>query len=183
MHLDADRHGDHGPSRIDGGSACIATVAPPASTTAPTEQAAAFPFATFAASEDPVTEEAAAKFQAALNEMLNLPLKAGIEAGGGGMSATVMTAGGTWSGTAGRADGIRAIQADDQFAIGSITKSVVAAQMMHLVEAGAPIDTSVQRSRLNPVEFGQNVVSVSNDRACFHRGWLTTKKLNADRGF
>ena len=61
------------------------TVAPPAST-APTEPDGAFPIATFAAMrEDPVTEESAAEFQAALNEM----------AGGGGMTATVMSADGT----------------------------------------------------------------------------------------
>ena len=52
------------------------------------------------------------------------------------MSATVMTAEGTWSGTTGKADGVRDLQVDDQFAIASITKSVVAAQVMLMVEAG-----------------------------------------------
>ncbi|HVM11288.1 MAG TPA: serine hydrolase domain-containing protein [Actinomycetota bacterium] len=55
---------------------------------------------------------------------------------GGGMSATVMTAEGTWSGTVGTADGARDLQVDDQFAIASITKSVVAAQVMSMAEAG-----------------------------------------------
>jgi len=111
------------------------TVAPPASSpvvapsTAATAPAAPFPIATFAAiSEDPVTEESAAKLQAAL--------ALHDVSGGGGMSATVMTADGTWNGTTGKADGVRDLQVDDQFAIASITKSVVAAQVMLMVEAG-----------------------------------------------
>ena len=104
------------------------TLAPRASTE-PTGPAAVFPVATFAAiSEDPVTEELAAQFQAAL--------ALHDATGGGGMSATVMTAEGTWSGTTGKADGVRDLQVDDQFAIASITKSVVAAQVMLMVEAG-----------------------------------------------
>jgi CubicO group peptidase (beta-lactamase class C family) len=88
-----------------------------ASSTAAT---APFPVATFTAiSEDPVTEELAARFQ----EALALP----DVTDGGGMSATVMTAEGTWSGTTGTADGVRDLQVDEQFAIASITKSVVAA--------------------------------------------------------
>ena len=52
------------------------------------------------------------------------------------MAATVMTADGTWSGAAGKADGVRDVRVDDQFAIASVTKSVVAAQVMQMVEAG-----------------------------------------------
>ena len=90
---------------------------------------AAFPTEAFAAiSEDPVSEELAAKLQAAL--------ALHDVTGGGGMSATVMTAEGTWSGTTGKADGVRDLQVDDQFSIASITKSVVAAQVMLMVEAG-----------------------------------------------
>jgi D-alanyl-D-alanine carboxypeptidase len=77
-------------------------------------------------SEGPVTDERAGEFQALLNDM----------AGEGGMAATVMTADGTWSGATGTADGTRPVQVDDQFAIGSITKPVVAAQVMQLVDAG-----------------------------------------------
>ena len=57
-----------------------------------------------AISEDPVTEELAAEFQAAL--------ALHDVSGGGGMSATVMTADGTWSGTTGTADGVRDLQVD-----------------------------------------------------------------------
>jgi len=110
------------------------TVAPPPSTTlaTPTSETSTVPIAPFpttafaAISEDPVTETAAADFQTALEEM----------AGGGGMSATVMTADGTWSGAAGKADGVHDMQPDSQFGIGSGTKPIIAAQVMRLVEAG-----------------------------------------------
>ncbi len=94
----------------------------------PTRLVAAFPTEAFAAiTEDPVPDDLAAKFQAAL--------ALHDVTGGGGMSATVMTAEGTWSGTTGKADGVRDLRVDDQFAIASITKSVVAAQIMLMVEA------------------------------------------------
>jgi hypothetical protein len=85
----------------------------------PSEQAPAFPTAAFAdIREDPVSEEAAAAFQAALSEM----------AAGAGMAATVMTADGTWSGATCKADDVRDVRVDDQFAIARVTKSVVAAR-------------------------------------------------------
>jgi len=84
----------------------------------PSDQSETLPTAEFAdISEDPVSAELAARFQAALSEM----------AGGGGMAATVMSAEGTWSGATGKADEIRGVRVDDQFAIASVTKSVVAA--------------------------------------------------------
>ena len=93
----------------------------------PSEPAASFPIAAFAdINEDPVSEKVAAEFQAALSDM----------AAGGGMAATVMTADGTWSGATGKADGVRDVRVNDQFAIASVTKSVVAAQVMQMVEAG-----------------------------------------------
>lgn len=93
----------------------------------PSDQAPAFPTAAFAdISEDPVSERAAAEFQAILDDM----------AGGAGMAATVMSPDGTWSGATGKADGVRDVRVDDQFAIYSITKSIIAAQVMQMVEAG-----------------------------------------------
>jgi D-alanyl-D-alanine carboxypeptidase len=77
-------------------------------------------------SEDPVSEETAAEFQAVLDEM----------AGKRGMAATVMSPDGTWSGATGKADGVRDVRVDDQFAIHSVVKSVIAAQIMQMVEAG-----------------------------------------------
>lgn len=93
----------------------------------PSESAERFPIETFAdISEDPISEETAAELQAILDDM----------AGRTGMSATVMSPDGTWSGATGKADGVRDVRVDDQFAIYSITKSVVAAQVMQMVEAG-----------------------------------------------
>jgi len=86
-----------------------------------------FPTGAFAdISDDPVPEDVAATFQATLADM----------AGEGGITATVMTADGTWSGAAGKADGVHDMQPDSQFGIASVTKSIVAAQVMLLVEAG-----------------------------------------------
>jgi CubicO group peptidase (beta-lactamase class C family) len=99
----------------------------PAASASPSVPAAAFPIAAFAdISEDPVSEESAAEFQAALRDI----------AGGAGVSATVMSADGTWSGAVGKADGVRYVRVQDQFAIASVTKPVIAAQVMQMVEAG-----------------------------------------------
>ena len=93
----------------------------------PSEPAARFPTAAFAdIRENPVSNGTAAKFDAALKEM----------AGGDGMAATVMSPDGTWSGAVGKADGVRDVRVDDQFAIASVTKSIVAAQVMQMVEDG-----------------------------------------------
>jgi CubicO group peptidase (beta-lactamase class C family) len=73
-----------------------------------------------------VPAELAAEFQKALSDM----------AGKAGMAATVMSADGTWSGAVGKADGVRDVRVNDQFAIASVTKSVIAAQVMQMVEAG-----------------------------------------------
>ena len=75
-----------------------------------------------------VSRKVAEKFQAALTDMSAF--------NGAGMSATVMTANGTWSGATGSADGVRDVRVDSQFGIASITKSVIAAQVMQMVEAG-----------------------------------------------
>lgn len=77
-------------------------------------------------------EALAAEFQAALEDLAVRDEFADR----GGMTATVMTADGTWSGAVGKADDVRDLRIDDQFAIASITKSVVAAQVMLMVEAG-----------------------------------------------
>ena len=76
-----------------------------------------------------MSEERSEEFQAALSEMSE-------RFGGAGMSATVLSPTGTWSGAVGKADSRRVVGIGDQFAIGSVTKSLVAAQMMQLVEAG-----------------------------------------------
>ncbi len=91
-------------------------------------ESVAFPIEAFAdISEEPVSESEAAAFQAILDDMAF---------NGAGISATVMTADGTWSGATGSADGVRDVRVDSQFGIASITKSVIAAQVMQMVEAG-----------------------------------------------
>ncbi len=113
-----------------------------------------FPTALFAAiSLDPVSEATAAKFQGILTDM----------AGTGGMAATVMTAAGTWSGATGTADGARDVTLDDQFAINSITKSVVAAQVMQLVESGELALDDPAAGHLSPdVVFDTNGATIRN---------------------
>ena len=119
-----------------------ATVAPatfepsaaPAFSPAPTERASPLPSprpvfsaAAFADIVDrPASEEQAAVFQAILVQL----------AGKGGMTATIMTPDGTWSGAAGKADGLHDLEVESQFGIASVTKSVIAAQVMQLVDAG-----------------------------------------------
>lgn len=79
-----------------------------------------------AISDAPVSDEIAAQFQQILETM----------AAGRGMTATVMTADGTWSGATGKADDVNDMQVNSQFGIASVTKSVIAAQVMQLVESG-----------------------------------------------
>ena len=129
------------------------TIGPPASTE-PTGDAVAFPVANFTAiSEGPVSQALAAKLQAALASH--------DITGGGGMSATVMTAEGTWSGTTGKADAVRDLRVDDQFAIASITKSVIAAQVMLMVEAGElGLDDPVAHHLPRDLKFDTNGATI-----------------------
>lgn len=125
---------------------------------------ATFPVSAFAAiTEEPVTGEFAARLQTALAQH--------DIAGGGGMSATVMTAQGTWSGTAGVADGVRDLRVDDQFAIASITKSIVAAQVMLMAEAGElALDDPVAEHL--PVGIGFDTNSATIRQLLGHRSGL-----------
>lgn len=111
------------------------TTAPPAPTQTatarpthtPASTPAAFPIEAFAAiTEDPVSADLAAELQSILEGL----------AGEAGVSATIMSARGTWSGVTGKADGVRDVTINDQFSIASTTKAVTAAQVMQLVEAG-----------------------------------------------
>src|SRR5918996_3484650 len=111
-----------------------------------------FPTAAFAdISEDPVSDQVAAEFEAALKEM----------AGGAGMAATVMSPSGTWSGATGKADGVRDVRINDQFAIGSVTKSVIAAQVMQMVEAGElDLDDPATDHLPGDLEFDSNGATI-----------------------
>jgi D-alanyl-D-alanine carboxypeptidase len=104
---------------------------PGATTTAATDRPsvapAVFPTGAFAAlNDDPVPGDVAARYQAAL---------AGASYRNGA-TATLITPDGTWSGASGTADGVLDMQPDSQFGIASVTKPIVAAQVMLLVEAG-----------------------------------------------
>jgi D-alanyl-D-alanine carboxypeptidase len=64
-------------------------------------------------------------------------LDGAIKGGLPGISATVMTADGQlWTGVAGTADGVHPVEAGSQFGIASITKTVIAAEIMRLSERG-----------------------------------------------
>jgi D-alanyl-D-alanine carboxypeptidase len=137
---------------IDAGPASTTSTTTVDSTVTSIEPVAPFPTEKFAViDEGPLAEEFAARLQEALDEM----------AGGGGMSATVLTADGTWSGVAGTADGVRNIQVEDQFAIGSITKAIVAAQLMQLVEAGeVSLDDPADEHLPVDLDFNTNQATV-----------------------
>jgi D-alanyl-D-alanine carboxypeptidase len=95
---------------------------PTTSSTSPT-----FPTSKFAGlGDEPVAFELSVELQAVLD----------ASAAGDGVTATVITPQGTWSGATGFAAGDRAMTPDDQMSIASITKTLVAAQVMQLVEAG-----------------------------------------------
>lgn len=129
-----------------------ASPTPTPARTAPT--VAPFPIAAFAAIDsNAVNKELAAELQAALAQH--------DVRGGGGMSATVLTPAGIWSGTTGKADGVRDLRVDDQFSIASITKSVVAAQVMLMVEAGElALDDPVADHLPSDLNFDTNGATV-----------------------
>lgn len=116
--------GSTGPATPPGRTPGPATVPP---TVAPTMAPIPFPAGAFASlGGEPISGDLAAKLQAAL----------AVTASGGGIAATVMTRDGTWSGASGKADGLHDVAVDSQFGIASVTKSIIAAQVMLLVEAG-----------------------------------------------
>ena len=139
-----------------GVSVDASSIAEPSSpSTAPaaaSEQAEPFPADAFAdISQVPTSDDVAAKFQAALR----------TTAGEGGMVATVMSADGTWSGAVGKADRVRDMRIDDQFAIASLTKPIVAAQVMQMVEAGElELDNPASDYLPADLDFDSNEVTI-----------------------
>ena len=121
-------------------------------TPSPTSTAAPFPTEAFATiTEAPVPADLAAELQSILEDL----------AGGAGASATVMSAQGTWSGATGKADGVREVTVNDQFSIASITKSVTAAQVMQLVEAGElGLDDPVADHLPSDLDFDTNGATI-----------------------
>ncbi len=129
----------------ESGSAATTPASPP-------EQGPGFPTAAFTEiSEAPVPDEVAEQLQEALAQ----------SAGSRGVTATVMTANGTWSGAVGTADGENLMDPDAQMAIGSVTKTTVAAQVMQLVEAGdLALDDPVADHLPPTVDFDTNGATV-----------------------
>ncbi len=127
------------------------TTPPPSPTSAPSAE---FPTAVFAGlREYPVAEESAADLHKVLSDV----------AGAAGITATLMTPEGSWSGAAGTADGVRAMSPATQLAIGSITKSLVAAQVMQLVETGQLRLDEPAAGRLPPsLEFDTNGATIGH---------------------
>ena len=103
--------------------------------------------------EDPVPEDEAAELQGTLADA----------AGTSGVTATVMSASGTWTGAAGRAAPRHRMRPDAQMAIGSITKTIIAAQVMQLVEAGRlGLDDPAADHLPRRLEFDTNGASIEN---------------------
>ena len=82
-------------------------------------------------------EPPAAKIAEATASAMRDVVDAALDRGLPGVSATVMSAdAGVWTGVAGSSDGEDPIEPRSQFAIASLTKTVIAAEVMHLVELG-----------------------------------------------
>lgn len=118
------------------------------STTVVSVDSGAFPAAEFGRlGEETVSDELAAELQGVLDASAN----------GDGLTATLITPEGTWSGATGFAAADRAMSTDDKMAIASITKTIVAAQVMQLVETGALSLGDLAADRLPPgLEFDTN---------------------------
>ena len=105
-----------------------ASVAPTALQTAPAAlRLGAFP----ATPTADLPQDQAAKLQAILERGLNATTAPGI-------AASVIAADrGAWVSATGTADGTQPVDTNAQFGIGSVTKTVIAAQVLQLVETGA----------------------------------------------
>jgi D-alanyl-D-alanine carboxypeptidase len=129
-------------------TASVEPSAPPVASASPSDAAEGFPTAVFAGlGEEPVSDDLEAELQEVLDTSAN----------GHGITATVMTPEGTWSGATGLAAGDRPMVPNDQMSIASITKTLVAAQVLQLVEAGELALDDLAADRLPPdLEFDTN---------------------------
>jgi len=108
-------------------SASVEPSEAPVASASPSAAAGAFPIEAFVDLGDgPVSDRLAADLQKVLDESAN----------GHGLTAAVISPRGTWNGATGFAAGDRPMVPNDQMSIASITKTLVAAQVMQLVEAG-----------------------------------------------
>ncbi len=120
----------------------------------PSRSTEAFPTEVFAGlGDEPASDEFAAELQEVLDDSAN----------GDGLTATLITPTGTWSGASGMASAERAMAPNDQMSIGSITKTVVAAQVMQLVESGELRLDDLAADRLPPeLEFDTNGATIED---------------------
>jgi D-alanyl-D-alanine carboxypeptidase len=103
--------------------------------------------------EEPVSDELAAELQGVLEESAN----------GAGLTATVIGPAGVWTGATGMATAERAMVVNDQLPIASITKTIVAAQVMQLVEAGTLALGDLAADRLPPsLDFNTNGATIED---------------------
>jgi D-alanyl-D-alanine carboxypeptidase len=140
-------------------SSATPTAAPTQRSTArptptPTAEAYVFPTELFGGlSDEPVSDELAAELQEVLERSAN----------GDGLTATLITPQGTWSGATGMATAERAMVPNDQMSIASITKTLVAAQIMQLVEAGELGLEDLAVDRLPPdLDFDSNGATIAD---------------------
>lgn len=90
----------------------------------------------------PTTQFPTAAFAGLGDELVSAALAADLQSildaapDGHGLTAAVISPHGTWNGATGMATTERAMVPDDQFAIASVTKSLVAAQVMQMVDDG-----------------------------------------------
>lgn len=135
------------PERLDG-----PTPTPPVS----------FPFEAFASlGAEPVPAEVAARLQAALEETVP----------DGGIAATVLTPQGAWTGVSGTEDGERPVSPTTQFGIASVTKPIVAAQVMRMVEAGE-IDLDAPATDSLPGDLGFDTNGATVRQLLSHRSGI-----------
>ncbi len=96
---------------------------------------------------------------------LQAVLNAAIDPGGlPGITATVLAADGeAWSGAAGTADGVHPVEVRSQFSIASLTKTVIAAEVMRLSEKGLlRLIDPVSEHLPSNVHFDTNGATVEN---------------------
>jgi len=95
---------------------------------------------------------------------LEAVLDAAVKQGLPGIAATVLTADGrAWSGAAGTADGVHPVEVRSQFGIASITKTVIAAEIMRLSEKGLlRLSDPVSEHLPSTFHFDTNGATVEN---------------------
>ena len=137
-----------------GPTATASQAATPTARASPSTQVNVFPIEAFASlGDEPVSEALAAELQEVLDTSAN----------GDGLTATVITPEGTWSGATGFAAGDRAMVPNDQMSITHITQTIVAAQVMQLVEASELNLEDLAADRLPPgLEFDTNGATIAD---------------------